>query len=95
MIKRGLLNFVKCLKYYFAPYGAALLFIIIGFCIAIPACIGAVFSAFNVALDVTVSIPSLIVLLVVLSINAESYVKDKVDENRQSEALEPINESVQ
>ena len=37
IIKKGLRNFLKGLKYYLTPFGATLLFFIFGLCVAIPA----------------------------------------------------------
>ena len=47
MIKRGLINFLKGLKYYLTPYGSIFLFLAIGFCIAIPGWIGAITKLFS------------------------------------------------
>ena len=46
-IKKGLSNFLKGLKYYLTPFGATLLFFIIGLCIAIPAMVASVNSMLN------------------------------------------------
>ena len=51
MIKRGFINFFKGLKYYLTPFGATLLFIVIGLCIAVPSVIASINHLLNTIKD--------------------------------------------